>query len=619
MLTSRWRPRALLPSTASWVACVTFLVAFPVGVLVVRTLDLNPLSTQGVAAPVAYAMLLMIMLVGLALVIRAEWLAGLAAGVFASWCGITIAANLVGTPFGYGSMGGDAGRMSALVTHFPTTWVPTDAADPGLPTEYPPLYPMLIGRVAAWTGQEAWTMLGSAQALVVALAVLAGFLLWRRLVPAGVALALSGTVLIGVSEPSKANEILVLSVFLPLVLATFAPPRDVRPLNPILAGLLFGLMVPLYPNFLILGILGIALVMVFGWRAAGAPRAYLVHAVMTVGIAVVLSLWYLGPLILAYSHGKTQVVADLFKSGVLAGGQFPLFGSSSVLLFTLQVTGAVGIVALWRRAWWARPMGLLLGGVLIVKAVMLLRFVVTSHSFMLLYVPYLFKFAVAAAGVLTLWEVWQLRGAGWLERLGSPRRISGVLAVAALVAVIAQASWALWLATPPGSVDANGAGTSTTASMATQAHNEYLPDGAPPHYAARFMTSGLPANEIYGLIDADLGRQADPVVLTTDQRIFSFRSFRSYLPPNRESSNALTRWDDRKKIIDRLSGMRSADQMAPALAATEFGPIDVLLLQVQDNRWMFRKVAFSKSAFAGPRFSVHEGLPGGFVLITRKA
>jgi hypothetical protein len=619
VLTSRWHARALIPATPSWVACLTLLVAFPLGVRAVHAIDLNPLSTQGVAAPVAYAMLLIIVLVGLALVIRAEWLAGVAAGVFAAWCGITITANLVGTPFGYGSMGGDAGRMSALVTHFAASWVPTDAADPDLPPEYPPLYPMLVGRVAALTGQEAWRVLGSAQALLVALAVLAAFLLWRRLVPAGIALALSGTVLIGLGEPSKANEVLVLSVFLPLVLTTFAPPAEVRPLNPILAGTAFGLMVPLYPNFLVLGALGIALVMIFGWRAAEAPRAYLVHAALTVGIAVVLSSWYLGPLILAYSRGRTQVVADLFKSGILAGGQFPLFGNNSVLLFTLQVIGAVGILALWRRAWWARPMGLLLAGVLIVKAVMLLRFVVTGHSFMLLYVPYLFRFAVAAAGVLTLWEVWQLRGALWLERLGAPRRLSGVLAVAALVGVIAQTSWALWLAAPAGSVDANGAGTSTQASMATQAHNEYLPDGTRPRYAARFMTPGLPANKIYGLIDADLGRQADPVVLTTDQRVFSFRDLRNYLPPSRESSNALTRWDDRKKVIDRLAGIKSADRMATALATTEFGPIDVLLLQVQDNRWMLRKEELSRSAFAGPQFSVHEGLPGGFVLITRKA
>lgn len=614
----RRRLRVLIPSTTAWVACLTWLVALPVGVLVVRLINLNPLKTQGVVAPVAYALMGVIVLAGLALVIRAEWFTGVAAGVFAAWCGVTIAANLVGTPFGYGSMGGDAGRMSALVTHFSTTWLPTDAADPALPPEYPPLYPMLIGRVAALTGHEAWSLLGTAQALFISASILAAFLLWRRLVPSGIALALSGTVLIGINEPSKGNEVFALAVFLPLVLATFAPPKGVRALNPFLAGLVFGLMVPLYPNFLILGILGIGLVMVVGWRAAEEPRAYAVHAGITVGLAALLSSWYLGPLIVAYSQGQTQVVADLFKSGVLAGGQFQLFGSNSILLFALQVIGAVGIVTLWRRAWWAQPTGLLLAGVLIVKAVMLLRFVVTSHSFMLLYVPYLFRFAVAVAGVLTLWELWRLRGSGLLERLGAPRRLSGVVAVAALIGVIAQTSWTAWLPAPAGSFDVQGVPLSTQASMATQAHKEYLPDGSPPRYPARFMTPGLPATQIYGLIDTDLGKAADPVVLSADQRVFSFRDFRNFLPLARESSNALTRWDDRKQVLDRIAGIRNPGQMARALADTEFGPIDVLVLQAVSGRWTWHRVEFSKTAFDDPRFSVHSGLPGGYVVITRR-
>jgi hypothetical protein len=619
---ARGRLRGFSPSVASvtsWAACLTWLVALPVGVWAVRRINLNPLSTQGVTAPVAYLMIAGVLLVGLALWLHAEWLTGIAAGLFAAWCGVTVAANLVGTPYGYGAMGGDAGRMSALVTHFSTTWLPTDAADPALPPEYPPLYPMLIGRAAAATGQEAWRMLGSAQGLFLSLGILAAFLLWRRMVPAGVALALSGTVLIGLYEPSKAYEVLALAVFLPLVLATFAPPKEVPPLNPILGGVAFGLMVPMFPNFLILGILGIALVLLFGWRAADAPRTYLVHAAITVGIAVVLSSWYLGPLIYAYSQGKTQVVADLFKSGILATGQLPLFDSDSNLIFALQVVGVAGIVGLWRRVWWAQPMGLLLGGVLIMKSVMLLRFVFTGHSFMLLYVPYLLRFAVGAAGVLTLWELWRQRAVPLLVRLGAPRRLSEVLAVAAVTSVIAQSSWSGWLALPAGSADANGAGTSSLSSMATHAHREYLPDGTKPRYAFRFMATPLPANEIYRLIDTDLGKQADPVILAADHRVFSFRDFRNYLPPARESANALTRWDDRKKIINRLASLKSADQMAPALANTAFGPIDVVLLQVVENKWTLRKVEFSKSAFAGPQFTVHDGLPGGFVLITRKA
>jgi len=271
------------------------------------------------------------------------------------------------------------------------------------------------------------------------------------------------------------------------------------------------------------------------------------------------------------------------------------------------------------RVWWARPVALLLAGVLVVKAVMLLRFAFTGHSLLLLYVPYLFRYATAAAGVLTLWEMWRLRGSALLERLGTPARLSGVLAVAAVIGVTAQYSWALWLPQPAGQLDANAAGKSTDISTATYAHQEYLPGGSRPPYPARTMTPGLPATQIYRLIDADLGKNADPVVFTVDQRVFSFRAFRNYLPPSRESSNALTRWDDRKKTVDRIAAITNTDQMARALANTEYGPIDVLVLKSSSGRWLWRDVAFSKSAFEGPGFTVHSGLPEGYVLITRRA
>ena len=72
------------------------------------------------------------------------------------------------------------------------------------------------------------------------------------------------------------------------------------------------------------------------------------------------------------------------------------------------------------------------------------------------------------------------------------------------------------------------------------------------------------------------------------------------------------------KVADRIARITNPDQMASALANTEFGPIDVLLLQVGSDRWMWRKVEFSKKAFDGPHFSVHSDLPNGYVLITRK-
>lgn len=616
----RWGPsRGYLPSSSSLAACATFLVLMPLGVLGMRAWDLNPLSSQGAAAPVSVALAALVVMSALALAVRREWVAGAAAGVFAAWCGSAVAASLVGTPFGYGTMLGDAGRMSALATHFAATWVPSDAADPDLPPEYPPLYPMLVGRFAALTGREAWALLGTAQSLLIALSVLAGFLAWRRLVPAGVALALSGTVLVGLEQPSKGNEVLAMSVFLPLVLGAFAVPEGRRPIHPVIAGIGFGLMVPLYPNFLMFGLLGIGLVMLFGWRSSPQPRAYLVRAAVTVGIAAVLASWYLGPLLVAYSQGRTEVVADLFKSGALANTQFAVLGSRSWVLFALQLTGAAGVLVLWRRAWWARPMGLLAAGVLVVKAVMLLRFVDGGHSFMLLYVPYLMRFMAAAAGVLTLWEAARLLAPVVHARLATPPRLVGVAAVAALVGVIGASAYAgSWLVMPAGYLDANGAKANGVTSLSTAAHAEYRPDGTKPRYPYGTMAPLFPAAQVYRDIDDELGKGADPVVLSADQRVFSFRDLRNYLPPARESSNALTLWDTRERGLREIAAIDDPTRLAAALAHTDFGPVDVLVLQEKQGKLLWRNIAFSPRALAEPQFAAYRGLPGGFAVFVRK-
>ena len=616
----RWGPsRGYLPSSSSLAACATFLVLMPLGVVGMRAWDLNPLTSQGASAPVSVALAALVVMSALALVVRREWVAGAAAGVFAAWCGSAVAASLVGTPFGYGTMLGDAGRMSALATHFASTWVPSDAADPDLPPEYPPLYPMLVGRFAALTGREAWALLGTAQSLLIALSVLAGFLAWRRLVPAGVALALSGTVLVGLEQPSKGNEVLALSVFLPLVLGAFAVPEGRRPIHPVIAGIGFGLMVPLYPNFLMFGLLGIGLVMLVGWRTSPEPRAYLVRAAVTVGIAAVLASWYLGPLLVAYSQGRTEVVADLFKSGALANTQFALLGSRSWVLFALQLTGAAGVLVLWRLAWWARPMGLLAAGVMVVKAVMLLRFVDGGHSFMLLYVPYLMRFMAAAAGVLTLWEAARLLGPVLRTRLATPPRLVGVAAVAALVGVIGASAYAgSWLVMPAGYLDANGAKASGATSLSTAAHAEYRPDGTRPRYPYGTMAPLFPAAQVYRDIDDELGKGADPVVLSADQRVFSFRDLRNYLPPARESSNALTLWDTRERGLREIAAIDDPARLAAALAHTDFGPVDVLVLQEKRGKLLWRNIEFSPRGLAGPQFAAYRRLPGGFAVFVRK-
>jgi hypothetical protein len=281
--------------------------------------------------------------------------------------------------------------------------------------------------------------------------------------------------------------------------------------------------------------------------------------------------------------------------------------------------GAAGVLVLWRRAWWARPMGLLAAGVVVVKAVMLLRFVDGGHSFMLLYVPYLMRFMAAAAGVLTLWEAARLLAPVVHARLATPPRLVGVAAVAALVGVIGASAYAgSWLVMPAGYLDANGAKASGVTSLSTAAHAEYRPDGTRPRYSYGTMAPLFPAAQVYRDIDDELGRGADPVVLSADQRVFSFRDLRNYLPPARESSNALTLWDTRERGLREIAAIDDPARLAAALAHTDFGPVDVLVLQEKRGKLLWRNIEFSPRALAEPQFAAYRRLPGGFAVFVRK-
>src|SRR6185437_2099296 len=131
----------LRSGAVGWIALLTWAVCLALGVVFVRALGVNPLTSHGVVLPLAIGIPIGMAGFALAARVRSTWVVGVALGAYAAWAGTTIAAALVGTPYGFGIIAGDAGRMSALVMHFSTTWHPGDAADPSLAPEYPPLYP----------------------------------------------------------------------------------------------------------------------------------------------------------------------------------------------------------------------------------------------------------------------------------------------------------------------------------------------------------------------------------------------------------------------------------------------------------------------------------------------
>jgi hypothetical protein len=612
---------ALLPSSVTVAAVISWLLTLASGAVIVKRWDLNPLTTQGVVMPIAVGVLGGMVLLGVALLVRRAAVIGVVAGAYAGWIGMTILAMLNGTPYGYGHLTGDAGRMSALVMHFTTTWHNSDAANPDLPAEYPPLYPMLVGRVAALTGRSGWALLGVAQPVLVSAAVLLAFLLWKRMLPATHALLAASTVTLALAEPSKCNEIVALAVFVPFVLASFTPPPGVRPLNPLAAGAIAGLMVPWYPNLLMLGLLGVGAVMVYGWWQAESRRAYALRAAAVTLVAFVVASWYIVPLAREYATGTTDVVADLYLSGSLADRPFTIFTETpgvvfTVVVFALQVIGVVGAVALLRRAWWAAPLTLLLVGVLVVRAVMLLRFISTGHAFLLYYVPYVIKYVTLAAGVLVLVTVWRRLGR-LLAQVDASSHLVGTLLVAIFLGSVGANGWTLWTPAPNGMADTARAGSRAPLSTAAFAHAELLPSGRPVRYSTRDRIPRFPVSQVVSVVERTLGEDARPVVLSYDQRLFVFQPWPNFLPPSRTSSSALVRWNDRRSAVAALAKVTDAQTFADRSAKTAFGRIEVFVLQVRANGWYWKDIRFDPAAFAGPAFTVRPDLPAQTVVAVR--
>jgi hypothetical protein len=611
----------------SWVvplaAVLTWAVGLVIGRAVVRRWDLDPLTTQGVVMPVGVGALGGLALLGVALVVRRRLvlrgaMVGVTAGAYSAWLGTTILAMLNGTPFGYGSLSGDAGRMSAMVMHFSTTWK-GDVADSSLPPEYPPLYPMLLGRVAAFTGRDGWKLVGTSQAVLMSLSVLVAFLLWRCLARDGTALLLASTLTLALANPAKCNEVLALGVLVPWLLATFAPPPGRRRLSAVTSGIIAGLMVPWYPSLLMVALLGVAAVMVWRWWTSDDRRGYLVHAVVTVAVGFVVASWYIVPLVVAYVQNQHQVVADLYLSTTLSSTPLTMIYEGPPWLYWLQLVGLVGTIVVLRRAWWAPPVALLLAGIVVIRVLMLLRFVGTGHAFLLYYVPYVVRSLLLVAGVLVLVDLGNHALTRATGRLRTPRYLTSALLVAIALGLTGSSAWSAWAPRPLAVKDAEtSAAADTPVNLAMRAHAERLPSGGPVRYPAPKLASLFPAASVVDTVQAALGRDADPTVLSDDQRLFAFQPWGNYLPHDRTSSSALMRWDARHDVVRRLAATTSPDEFARASASTPFGPIDVFVLQAKKGSWYVGDAVFSPEQFSSAHFTVTGGLPGSTVVAVRR-
>ncbi|GGL47598.1 hypothetical protein GCM10014719_56160 [Planomonospora parontospora subsp. antibiotica] len=585
------------------VAVSVWIPASAVALVLPRWADLDPFSVRGAALPLAAGALLLALAVGAAVSLRrsrdaVSTVSSAAAGLLAAWVMLTLRSALYGTPYGFSPLDGDMGRMSAMATHYSVAWANGDPLAVGAPSEYPPLQPWLIGRAAALLGLEPWRLLGTAEMLFLSCAVVLSFTLWRRLVPAPVALAASAAGLVAFHEPAKAFVILTVAVFVPWVLQTlWTPPAGRLPWP--LSGVVAGLILCTYLGPFMLGVFGLAALAAAALRRSGDRRGDVLHMMKVVAVAAAVSGWYLVPYAFVLLTRGGQTVQDLYVSaGMLA---FPPPLGEVSLLGLLQATGLAG--ALWyrRTVWWAAPMLCLIGGLYLYWAVMAARFVLTGHTMFFHYVPRVLGPVLAICGVLALAQA----GPALVRRLG--RTPPHGLGTAALVMFTAWCGLTLGRAWMPNA-------DRTAPNPAAVAHQQPFPDGRSPRFAApEHMLSGFPAARVARAV----GTKARPVTLSCDERLFAFLPWRAYLAVDRTAANSMARWDDRYAEVGRLAAVSDPGEFARRSAAMRHGSIDVFVLWDEGDVWSWKDLRFRPGQFGETAFTVTRGLPGGLVVAVR--
>jgi hypothetical protein len=555
----------------------------------------------------------------------ADLASGIGAGLFGGWVAFTLRLALHGTPFGFDGLSSDAGRMAAMANRYASTWHSADGIVPSVPSHYPPLFPWLVGRTSALINVPAWKLLGPAEAITLSFAVVAGYILWRKLLPGPLALAVTLPVLLCFSLPEKAYEILALVVFVPWAIATFGDPPRGRRLHWLPAGLIGGLSIVLSWAFLIYGALGIVALVVLTWRASPDRARYVRHLVLTGIVALVVASWYLVPYLgWGFLHGSKQV-DDLFQGGGIQDS--PLLFLTPSALGVLELIGVIGLLWYRGRVSWGMPLLLLTASAYAYWLLGLASFSLTGHTLLLQDTSRLIGPILAAAGVLTI-----VHTAPLIARRFSVRSVpSGLpaLALCLLVVWTAITAWQGWMPggpTPVGGLYQPAVSTAwneTTAAFATP-----LPDGSyvPAARGRSIHDAWFPIDPIKNDVTSVLGASATPVTLSVSEWLFAFVNWPGYIAVSMGAAGTNTNWPARYAALQKLSRVTDPAAFDAASARTAFGPVDVFILkQSSPTRWTWQPtdapypvLTFTPAQFSPHAFTLFTNLPGNYVLAVRQ-
>jgi hypothetical protein len=616
------RFRALNPPV---LALLVWLACLPVAFEVAAYRHADPFHLRTAMIPVVIVVAGVVAMCIAARLFPAELVSGISAGLLAGWMAFTLRLALHGTPYGFDGLNGDAGRMAAMANRYSSAWGSSDGIVSTVPSHYPPLFPWLVGRAAAVVHVPAWQLLGPAEAIALSFAVVAGFALWRLLVPGPLALALTLPVLLSFTLPEKSYEILALAVFTPWAIAAFGqPPEGRRRLHWLPAGLIGGLSVVLYWAFIMYGALGIMALAVFTWRASSrrARPKFVRHVALTVVVGLVVASWYLVPYAgWALMHGSKQV-DDLYQGGGISASPLPFLAMTPLAI--LELIGLAGMVW-WRgRVWWGKPLLLLTGSAYAYWLIWLALFSLSGHTGLMQDTPRMVEPLLASAGILTIVKV----GQDVIRHVAVATVPAGLPTVAVCILVLwtAVVSWQAWM--PGGPAPTTGLSmpaVNTSPNEATAAFVTALPDGKYPAYGpVRLRHAWFPVDPIKADVDSVLGHAATPVTLSASEELFAFVNWPGYIADSFTAAGANTDWPARYAALHQLSRVTDPAAFGAASAHTQFGPIDVFILQADSGRWVWQPndspypaLSFSPAQFSPSTFKIFTGLPEHMVVAVR--
>lgn len=614
--------RALRKVTPSLAALITWIVCLPAAFELGALPPGDPFELRVAMIPVVLGVAGVIAVGAISRRLPADLASGIGAGLVGGWIAFTLRVALHGTSYGFNGLTIDAARLAGMANAYSRTWHLTDGIVRSVPSDYPPLFPWLVGRASALTRIPAWRLLGPAEIITLSFVVVAGYLLWRHLVPGPIALALALPVLLCFSEPAKAYEILALAIFIPWAIATFGDPPGGR-MHWLPAGIIGGLSILLYFTFITFGALGILGMAVLAWRASPDRGRYLRHIALTVVVGAVVASWYLIPFVgWGLTHGHS-LVGDQYQGNGLQNS--PLIFLSATPLGALELIGVLGLAWYRGRAWWGKPLLLLTASTYAYWLVGLAAFVAVYHKLQTIYTPRLIGPLLAAAGVLTLARVAPAAARQVTSRV-APAGLP-TLALCLLITFTGITVWQGWMPGGPGKVGRLvQPSVSTAVNSTSRAFTTPLPDGSYPAAAPPSVRDEwFPTAPIRKDVASVLGPRAKPVTLSSSEDLFAFVPWPGYIAVHAGSAGTDTNWPARYAALAKLSRVTDPAAFSTASAHTAFGPIDVFVLRVTGpGHWTWMPAATTKPAvsftpaqFAASNFAVST-LPGNYVVAVRR-